>query len=391
MEKIRIGIIGYGNIGSVHAQSIASGLIKGLELTAVCDIQECRLNQAKESFPDVGLFADYRELLDSGAVDAVLIATPHYLHPPIAVAAFQKGLHVLIEKPAGVYTRQVKLMNEAAEKSGRVFGIMFNQRTHPLFRQARDMVRTGRLGRPKRLVWIITNWYRTQAYYDSGGWRGTWSGEGGGVLINQAPHNIDLWQWIFGLPSRLRAFCYHGKYHNIEVEDEAAIYAEYKNGATATFLTSTGESPGTNRLEITGDLGKIVIESGKLRFWELAESERSFCFTDRTGTATPPYTYHEFEPQPAGNAHLKILQNFANAILHGEELIAPGHEGINQLQISNAAYLSAWNDSWVDLPVDDDVFFEYLKERIEKSEHKETLSCEPVKSSGYQNRWEIKW
>jgi len=391
MEKVRIGLIGYGNIGRAHAHSIAYGLVEGLELTAVCDIDENKLAQAEKNLPGLGFFTDYRDLISSNMVDAVLIATPHYLHPPIAVDAFVKGLHVLTEKPAGVYTLQVRQMNEAARKSGKVFGIMFNQRTNPLFRQARDLVRSGRLGRTKCLVWIITNWYRTQAYYDSGTWRATWSGEGGGVLINQAPHNLDLWQWIFGMPARLRASCCVGKYHDIEVEDEAAIYAEYENGATAAFLTSTGEFPGTNRLEITGELGKIVIEDGRLRFWELEESERSFCFSDKTGTALPGHTYREFEQNQPETAHVGILQNFTDAVLHGAELIAPGYEGINELQISNAAFLSAWTDSRVDLPVDDAAFYEHLQKRIQSSKYKNALPRAQTQSCEYQSRWNIKW
>ena len=210
---------------------------------------------------DAGLamkqFSDYHEMFASGLIDAVLIATPHYLHPTIAIDGFAAGLHVLTEKPAGVYTNQVQMMNDAAKASDRVFGIMYNQRTNPQFQKIREIIKSGRLGECKRLIWIITNWYRTQAYYDSGTWRATWAGEGGGVLINQCPHNLDLWQWMFGMPTRVRATCHYGKWHNIEVEDEVTAYAEYANGASAVFITTTGEAPGTNRLEVTGDRGKV--------------------------------------------------------------------------------------------------------------------------------------
>lgn len=391
MENVRIGIIGYGNIGSAHAQCILSGSVSGLELTAICDVDEEKRLQAGKAAPFASLYSAYDDLLAGGLVDAVLIAVPHYLHPPIAIKAFEKGLHVLTEKPAGVYTRQVVQMNEAARRSGKVFGIMFNQRTNPLFQKARELVRTGRLGETKRLVWIITNWYRTQAYYDSGNWRATWAGEGGGVLINQAPHNLDLWQWIFGMPVRLRASCYTGKYHNIEVEDEAAVYAEYENGATAVFLTSTGEFPGTNRLEITGDRGKIVIEDGSLRLWELDVSERMFCYSDKKEANQPSFTYQEFTPHQAETAHAGILQNFTDAILHGSELIAPGYDGINELSISNAAYLSAWTDQWVDLPVNGDDFLEQLRKRVEGSKGKAIPSEADAPSGRYHTRWSIKW
>jgi predicted dehydrogenase len=280
-------------------------------------------------------------------------------------------------------------MAETARKSGKIFAIMFNQRTNPVFRKAREIVRSGALGEPKRLVWIITNWYRTQSYYNSGGWRATWSGEGGGVLLNQAPHNLDLWQWIFGMPKRIRAFCYNAKWHNIEVEDDATIYAEYENGATATFITSTGEYPGTNRLEITGDLGKLVIEDGHLKWWRLAEHEREFCYTAQKGFFKPETEYEDIVPVEPETAHRGVLQAFADAILHGSELVARGEEGINELTISNAAYLSSWTDSWVELPLDHDAFARELDKRIEQSSQHECNNEQMSKN--YNERWSVRW
>ena len=387
MNHVRIGIVGIGNIGSAHARCIASGHIKGLELTAVCDIDPEKLAQADVYAPDAASFSQYEDMLNSGLVEAVLIAVPHFLHPDFAIQAFQRGMHVLTEKPSGVYTLQVEQMNQAAVRAGKTFGIMFNQRTNPLFQKARELVRGGRIGKTKRLVWIITNWYRTQAYYDSGGWRATWSGEGGGVLINQAPHNLDLWQWMFGMPTRLRAVCNAGKYHNIEVEDEAAIYAEYENGATATFLTSTGEFPGTNRLEITGDRGKIVIEDGLLRFWELGISESEFCFSAKDTKSVPPVTYQEYTSENSGPAHSGILQNFTDAILNGTELLSPGYDGLNEISISNAAYLSAWTNQWVDLPIDGESFYVHLQKRIENSIKKADTIQKTVPTGDYKERW----
>ena len=255
-------------------------------------------------------------------------------------------------------------MNEAAAKSNVKFGIMFNQRTNPLYAKAREIVQSGELGAPKRLVWIITNWYRTQAYYNSGSWRATWSGEGGGVLLNQAPHNLDLWQWIFGIPKRIRAFCSFGKYHEIDVEDDVTIYGEYDNGATATFITTTGDAAGTNRLEITGDKGKIVIEHGKLKWWKLAVPEREFCFTATEGFVTPETTYEEFtDDEPEG--HPIVLEKFAQAVLNGTDMIAAGEEGLNSLSISNAAYLSAWTNNWAEIPTDEALFESFLKKQCE--------------------------
>ena len=364
MSKIRLGIIGYGNMGRGHFANVMEGKCPSVEVTAVCDLVEEKMEKVKE-YPNVSIYTDYKEMLDSGVVDSVLIATPHYDHPTIAIECLHRNIHVITDKPAGVYARQVREMNEAAEKSNAKFGIMFNQRTNPLYAKAREIVQSGELGELKRMVWIITNWYRTQAYYNSGTWRATWNGEGGGVLLNQAPHNLDLWQWIFGMPKRVRAFCDFGKYHKIDVEDDVTIFAEYANGATATFISTTGEAPGTNRLEISGDRGKIVIEHGKLCWWKLDTPEREFCFTATEGFVTPNCTYEEFAaPVPEG--HPEVLEAFAQSILNGTEMIARGEEGINSLSISNAAYLSTWTNDWAEIPTDEALFEKYLKELCQK-------------------------
>lgn len=390
-QVVRIGIVGIGNMGSAHAKSILSRNVKGLELAAVCDIAPEKLDWAEQNLPGVPRYTDYREMIDSGLLDAVIVATPHYIHPEIAIYGFRHNLHVLTEKPAGVYTQQVEEMNEVAKASGKVFGIMYNQRTNPLFQKMRQMVQGGELGELKRCIWIITNWYRTQAYYDSGTWRATWAGEGGGVLINQCPHNLDLWQWIYGMPSRVRAQCYYGKWHNIEVEDEVTAYAEYPNGSTATFITTTGECPGTNRLEITGDKGKLVWEEGKLRFWKLPEPERKLCFESREGFLSPETEIVDIKAEGTETGHNGILQNFTNAILYGEELLAPGYEGINGLTISNAIHLSDWTGGWVDLPLDKALFRELLEERRAHSHIKEQKVSEIQDLQGtYNDRWKVR-
>lgn len=391
MESVRIGIAGIGNMGSAHAAHILAGRVEGLHLGAVCDIREDRRCWAAEQLPGVPVFASYEEMIGSGRLNALLVATPHYLHPEIAVCGFENGLHVLSEKPAGVYTNQVRRMNEAASASGRLFGIMFNQRTNPLFQKARELVQSGRLGVPKRFLWIITNWYRTQSYYNSGSWRATWAGEGGGVLLNQAPHNLDLWQWIFGMPARVRAFCGYGRYHDVEVEDDATIYAEYDGGAVATFVTTTGENPGTNRLEISGDRGKLVIEEGVLRFWELSAPERDYCFDLEGRLEEPSVTLQEYRPDRPETAHIGILQNFTNAILHGEELLAPGYDGINSLTLSNAAYLSDWMGETVSLPFDGDRFEKLLQERVVSSKKVSGASADHVPAGVYNARWSVRW
>lgn len=368
---VKIGIIGVGNMGSSHATNIIDGKVKNLKLIAICDIDEKKRTWAKETLgEDIKIYDNYKDMIDSGEINAVIVATPHYFHPEMAIYAFSKGLNVISEKPAGVYTKQVEEMNEAAAKAGTVFSMMYNQRTNPLYAKLKDLVESGQLGSLKRMVWIITNWYRSQAYYDSGTWRATWSGEGGGVLINQCPHNLDLWQWIFGMPSKVRGFCTEGKYHDIEVEDDVTAYAEYENGATAVFITTTGECPGTNRLEVSGDRGKAVIEGNTLTFYELETPEREFCFATKGGFGTPAITTYDIKTSKVETAHIGIMQNFTNAILEGEKLIAPGVEGIRGLTISNAIHLSSWTNDTVTLPIDKELYLKMLNEKIKTSRRK---------------------
>ncbi|MDD9270159.1 Gfo/Idh/MocA family protein [Paenibacillus sp. GCM10023248] len=369
MEKVRIGIIGLGNMGTGHAKYLVNNEVKGGQLTAICEFRADRLEWAKENLGEgIQLFDDLDAFLNSGVIDAVLIATPHYDHPEVAIKAFKAGLHVLCEKPAGVYTKQVRQMNEAGKASGKVFSMMYNQRTNPLYKKLKDLVESGELGEIRRTNWIITNWYRSQSYYDSGGWRATWAGEGGGVLINQDPHQLDLWQWTIDMmPKRVRAFCYFGKHRNIEVENDVTAFVEYENGATGLFVTSTAEAPGTNRFEISGDRGKVVIEDGKLTFWRLRVSETEFNETFKGGFGQPECWKIEIPVEGKETGHMGITQNFVDAILHGKPLVAPGEEGIKGLMLSNAMLLSTWTDNWVDLPIDEDLFEQHLQDQIKNS------------------------
>jgi predicted dehydrogenase len=367
MNKIRIGIIGLGNMGGGHAKYLIQNGVEGAELSAVFDIRTERLEWAKKELgSSILTFDDIDAFFASGELDGVIVATPHYDHADLAIRAFKKGLHVLIEKPAGVHTKQVRMMNEEAASSGKVFGIMYNQRTNPLYVKLRELIQTGELGEVRRTNWIVTNWYRSQSYYDSGSWRATWKGEGGGVLINQAPHQLDLWHWTTGLiPSRIRAFCYFGKYRSIEVEDDVTAFVEYENGATGVFVTTTGETPGTNRFEVTGDRGKIVIEDDKLTFWRLRVSEPEFNAAYRGGFGEPECWKFDIPVQATDGAqHKAITQNWVNAITKGTPLIAPGEDGIHGLSLSNAMLLSTWTDDWVNFPIDEDLFIDYLEEQI---------------------------
>ena len=371
MEKVRLGIIGIGGMGTNHALSIVKGNIPEMELTAVADIREIRRSWAKENLPgSVAIFEDGRELIESGTCDAVLIATPHYFHPDFVIYALEHGIHAITEKPAGVYTKKVREMNEAASKSDKVFAIMLNQRTNCVYRKLHEMIESGELGELKRVNWIITDWYRTQAYYDAAGWKATWDGEGGGVLLNQSPHQLDLLQWLCGMPVKVRAFCHEGKWHDIEVEDDVTAYLEYANGATGVFVTSTGDAPGTNRLEITFDRGKVICEHDKLLLYKLSESEREFSRTCPDGFKKPEMTVSEVETDGKNEQHTGVLKAFADRILHGGKLVAEGTEGIRGLTLSNAMHLSSWLDRTIEIPFDEGTFLEELNKRRATSKKK---------------------
>ena len=367
-EQVRVGVIGLGNMGSVHARELRAGRVQHAELAAVCDIEPAAL----EPFADVPRFTDSSELIRSGQVEAVLIATPHYDHTPISIEALGRGLHVLSEKPLAVHKADCELMLDAYRKRPnpeQVFAEMFNQRLDPRYRKLRALVQGGELGEIQRINWIITDWFRSEAYYRAGGWRATWRGEGGGVLLNQCPHNLDLWQWIFGLPQRVRAFCGFGRFHEIEVEDQVTAYLEYASGATGIFITSTGEAPGTNRLEVAGERGKIVIEGSSFSFTRNELSSVEYSRTTRERFSAPPVWNVQIPVGPGAAQHLGILQNFVNAILDGEPLIAPAVEGIFSVELANAMIYSALQAETVSLPLDSAAYAVELERLIRDSRH----------------------
>ena len=370
MNEVGIGVIGIGFMGSYYAKVLKDGLIPRAKLIAVCDKGTKRLKWAEENLgKDIKKYENYDDILNDKDLSAVIIAVPHYDHPTLAMKAFGKNLHVLIDKPAGVYTKQVREMNEAASKTDKVFGIMYQFRTKPIYQKLRDLIKSGELGEIKRTNWIITDWYRSQSYYDSGTWRATWKGEGGGTLLNQNPHNLDIWQWICGMPTRIHSFCYFGKYHDIEVEDDVTAFVEYENGSTGVYVTSTADAPGTNRLEISGDRGKIVVENEKLTFWRLRQSERLFNKEYKDGGFGAPECWKCEVPiqKKETEERVEIINNWIDAILDGTELLSPGEEGINGLMISNAMLLSTWINDWVELPIDENLFYEKLKDKISNS------------------------
>ena len=385
MPKLRYGIIGIGKQGHTYAVRLQKGLDKNAALTAVCDSSPERRGWARKNLRGVAIYTDYRELIASAEVDAVAVVTPHYLHPVIAMEALGQNKHVLIDKPAGVYTKAVRELNEcAAAKPALVFGIMYNQRTNPLYIKAKELISGGGMGSLKRINWIITNWYRPQAYYDQGGWRGTWAGEGGGVLTNQCPHQLDLFQWLGGMPASVRGWAKVGVNRNISVENDVTFYTEYENGASGVFVTSTHDSPGTNRLEIDCDGGQIVIEQSltteTMTVYRLKTKETQFNQTNTKFMPFVPKRTSRLRAGPLVNAyrmllagqHIRIFRNFSRAALFGEPLIAPGAEGINGLMLSNAVYLSSWLDREVTLPIDEELYLQELHKQIEQEKERAT-------------------
>ena len=364
MNKLHLGVIGLGNMGSEHCRMVVSGKAPEIELCCVADLRQERRDWAEKTLPEnVKVYASGQELIDAADCDAVIIAVPHYDHPVLAEAALKRGLHVLCEKPVAVYTAQVPPVLAAAKESGKTFALMFNQRTNCVYRKMKEILDSGELGEMKRMSWTITDWYRSQAYYDSGSWRATWDGEGGGVLLNQCPHQLDLLQWICGLPVKVRAFAHEGKWHDIEVEDDVTAYLEFANGATGVFIASTGDLPGTNRLEITCDQGKMICEGGKLWMWKLPMSESEGYRHGADAYPQPKIEPIEVETDGENPQHIGVTNAFAAHILHGTPLVAEGEEGLRALMLSNAMHLSAWLERPVELPIDEELFARLLRAR----------------------------
>ncbi len=367
---VKIAVVGTGSMGKAHIRDIAA--LENTELAAVCDVNPI-IADAFANEMQVPAYYDFNDLLEHENLDAILVSTPHYDHTPISIAALQKGIHVLVEKPIAVHTKAAHEMIAAYETAKQttpnlVFAAMFMQRTYGFWQKIKALIESGELGQLVRTTWLITDWFRTQSYYNNGGWRATWEGEGGGVLLNQCPHNLDLYQWFVGMPRRVTGFVALGKYHHIEVEDEVTAYFEHENGMIGHFITSTAESPGTNRLEIVGERGKLVYEKGKLTFYR---NQRSMF--DQIQHASGGFDKVEmveedvpFEPH-VDPGHRIVIENFANAILHGEDLIAPATEGINSVMLANAILSSSFEGKIVNLPFDEDAYEQKLFSLIASS------------------------
>ncbi len=372
MKKVRVGLIGLGSMGSNHARHVAEGRAGRCELTAVSDINP----ESFKRFPNAKGYADPIKMINSGEIDAVIIATPHFTHTTLGIAALEKGLHLLVEKPISVHKADAERLIAAWEKGGSKvqFAAMFNVRTTPLYIRLKQLLESGVLGKITRIHWTVTDWFRTQAYYDSGSWRATWKGEGGGVLLNQCPHQLDLWQWMFGMPDRVTAVAGVGRYHKIEVEDDVTAILEYNDGPTGVFVTTTGETPGSNRLEIAGDGGKIVVEKGATSIYfeqnEVPAQQLIDGCGDRFSSSSSRAPWKIEIPVPAnagGSSHAMVIENWVNAILDGGELIAPATEGLNSVELGNAMLMAAFTRKPVEMPLNGAEFEAFLNDLIEKS------------------------
>ena len=375
MEKVRFGIIGLGNQGSAYIFNIfGKDKVENGYISALCDNNPEKIKNVKARLQDKSIeyFTDYKEMLDSGLCDAVLVETPHYQHPEIVIECLKRDINVLCDKPAGVYAKQVAEMNAAAEKSKALMGIMFNQRTNCVYRKMREIVAQGGIGEIQRVNWIITDWFRTQHYYDMGSWRATWKGEGGGVLINQCPHQLDLVQWVVGkMPVSVNGFCKYGRWHDIEVEDEVTAYFEYDNGATGVFITTTGEAPGINRFEISGTRGRVTCENGRLFYTRCEEDSAEVCKNSDEAFAVVKSSVTEVVTDGKNEQHAGIINNFTNAVLGKEPLFVKGTEGINGVELMNAIEYSGWHGGEkVLLPVNPDEYLTELNKHREKSVEK---------------------
>lgn len=374
-HKLRLGIIGMGNMGTNHGISMIEGKCPEFELVAIADIKKERLEHARTVLgAPLACFSDAEQMLDSGLIDACIVAVPHYDHPKYAIECMKRGIHVMVEKPAGVYTKQVREMNDMSKKHPEVvFGMMFNQRTNCIYRKMRELVQSGKYGQIRRTNWIITNWYRPQAYYDSGDWRATWSGEGGGVLLNQCPHQLDLWQWICGMPVKVSTKMHFGKWHDIEVEDDVSTYVEYANGATGVFITTTGDACGSNRFEVQMDRARLIADGDKLELLEYDVSEPDFSRDNTEPFGAIPYKVIPVETDGDNPLHPGVINAWGGAILRGTPMVADGEEGLNGLTLSNAMHLSAFTGQDVELPFDEDLYYEELMKRVANSRRKTTV------------------
>ena len=368
MDKVRIGIIGLGNIGQIHVSNLLESKVPRGILTAVGDVFPDKLPEYEAK--GLKTFDSGEALIASGEIDALMVATPHFQHTALGIAALEAGLHVMVEKPISAHKADAERLIAAANARPELtFSGMFQMRVEPRYQKLRELVQDGELGELIRVIWIMTDWFRAEAYYQSSDWRATWKGEGGGVLLNQCLHQLDALQWIVGMPSKVQSHVGIGRHHDIEVEDDVTCYMEYANGATGAFITSTGETPGSNRFEIAGTKGRALLENDRLIVTRNEVASDEWSRTSKIGFKQPETTVEEIPIPGADNAHAQLIANFVNAILDGEALIAPGASGIGSVELANVMVYSGLLGQAVDLPMDSAAWESKLNELIASSTH----------------------
>ncbi len=368
---LRVGVVGLGNIARQHIENMLSGQAGACRLAATCSRNPSEYADGL----DIPHFTQLQALIDSATCDAVLVATPTFNHLEAGSAVLDAGLHLMMEKPLGLSIAEGEQLL-ARQGQDQVFALMLNQRTDPLFLAMREQIAGGVLGQITRTHWTMTNWFRPEVYFQVRDWRATWRGEGGGLLVNQCIHNLDIFQWLCGMPASVRGFCRFGRYHDIEVEDEATAYFDYEGGASGVFIGSTGEAPGVNRLDIVGDRGQLSFDGERLLLTinEPATSEYNRSTRDMFGM--PDSSTTDITPDRSVNQHGAVLANFAAAVLEGEPLIAPAADGLDSLALANAMLLSTWESREVHLPLDSAVYQRALAQRLEGSSLREKADIE---------------
>ena len=368
MEKnLRTALIGFGGMGQTYAKMLYSGQVEGMVLVGVCCRNETGQTLLREEFPGVAIYPDAEAMAASAAdYDAVMIVTPHTSHIPLGLKFADLGKHILLDKPAGVSAGDVQVLLDKCREMGVSFGMIFNNRQLPAFRAAKAFLDSGALGELHRAVWICNSWYRSPAYHRSASWRSSWVGECGGLMLNQNPHYLDMWQWFFGLPDRVYADMQFGRYNDFLVDDAVDIQFSYDNGFHGTFISATGEAPGVNRLEVWGTKGKLTIEDGARVFFD--ENERSTVEFGKVNTekfAAIPHSLRELPLEAMENPYGRVFENFARHVLTGERLFADGTDGLRTAQLTNAIYLSGWEEKRVTVPADPQAYENGLRMRQE--------------------------
>jgi predicted dehydrogenase len=361
MDVPRFAVVGVGaNVFNMHAPALQSS---AFEIAAVCDVNLAAAERQAERF-GCPYFADHREMLAAIRPDAVAVLTPHPFHAAIAIDCLNAGAHVLVEKPIAVQVAEADRMIAAAEQAGRLLAVNLQHRTRGEIRTAKKLIESGRLGQIQR-VEMVAIWTRTAAYYAQAGWRGTWQGEGGGVLMNQSPHSLDLVCHLVGQPSRVVAWN-RTMFHHIETEDTSLAMLEWSTdgaaasdsaakraaGALGTLLVSTAQVGEPERLEIAGTRGVLQLSRGGLRLFEADTDLRTFLAENPAPFARPELVPQDVPLESGSGDHAAIYANFLDAITNGAPLVADGAQGRMSLELANALIYSSATSTQVPLPLD---------------------------------------